>query len=221
MRKHTRLILIFLFAIWVLPARAESVADIIFDEQVLRQITPGQIVKYSHDLTMPEGQNRQSFADGIIVLKPTGNQIDDRTVDILFFQGEQVQRINEMPTLGGNPLVMVFLESAARAMAGIAGGSPFYIRNRIKESLRHHGVRQDIQKQVADQEVAVTAVTLHPFAADPNRVRMGAFAHLSLVFSFGRDVPGGIERLEARVLNPDGSIIYRQSIVFLASGEQD
>lgn len=65
-----------------------------------------------------------------------------------------------------HPAVMFFLESTVRHMAEATGGSPFYIRNRIRDALAR-----------APLDVPVT-----PFADDPNRARMGDFAALTLTF---------------------------------------
>lgn len=68
-----------------------------------------------------------------------------------------------------HPVVMYFLESIVRHMAEATGGSPHYIRNRIREALA----------------AAPLGVAVQPFAEDPNRARMGEFAALTLRFGLG------------------------------------
>lgn len=63
------------------------------------------------------------------------------------------------------PAMIWFLEGVVRDMAEATGGSPFYIRNRIREAL-----------------AASDTPEVVPFAADPNRDKMGAFADLALRF---------------------------------------
>lgn len=51
-------------------------------------------------------------------------------------RGEEAPReITSFATGSANPILLYFLESAARATAEASGGSPFYIRNRIRDAL--------------------------------------------------------------------------------------
>ena len=60
-----------------------------------------------------------------------------------------------------NPLLLYFLETTVRVMAEATGGSPYYIRNRIREAL--------VASDLGAADGAEREVTLTPFAADPNR----------------------------------------------------
>lgn len=84
--------------------------------------------------------------------------------------------VSEFPLAGPDPVLLFFLESTARNMAALTGGSPFYIRNRIREALG----QADLGSEVTMGDLPARQIVLHPFEADPNRASMGAFAELAL-----------------------------------------
>lgn len=75
-----------------------------------------------------------------------------------------------------DPVLVYFLESTTRNMAAIAGGSPDYVRNRIKAALRRGGA-------VVTAADGGRTVILSPFLDDPNAPRMRGFETLTLVIS--------------------------------------
>lgn len=86
----------------------------------------------------------------------------------------RTRQIGPFPISGGDPVLIFFLEQTARDMARLTGGSPYYIRNRIKDAVFRGG---EITRQ-GDQSVA----SFHPFADDPNASRMKGFETLVLTF---------------------------------------
>ncbi|MEI4485048.1 hypothetical protein V8J36_02515 [Frigidibacter sp. MR17.14] len=98
-----------------------------------------------------------------------------------------------------NPIVLYFLEGVVREMAQETGGSPFYIRNRMREALSRTAIAG-----------AVTEV--QPFDKDPNRGQMGDWGGLTLEFTADRAVPGGVQALQAQLDAPEG---YREAMVLV------
>lgn len=99
----------------------------------------------------------------------------------------------------GNPLAMVFLESTVNAVAEATGGSPFYIRNRIRDAMAGPGQVQDAVAEWRGAEVAATEVVLQPFAADAHRAELGPFADLEIRVVVSDAVPGWYRSISAEV----------------------
>ncbi len=100
------------------------------------------------------------------------------------------QPVGTFPTGVANPLLLYFLETTVRATAEATGGSPYYIRNRIREAL--------VAADLGAGEGAAREVTLTPFAGDPNRAKMGAFADLTLRLRFDPERPAADPRTFGR-----------------------
>ena len=89
-----------------------------------------------------------------------------------------------------DPLLIYFLETTTRHMAGLAHGNPDYIRNRIKASLRRGGA-------VVAAPDGGRSVILSPFLDDRNARRMGGFETMTLVISLAPEGNAPILALQA------------------------
>jgi hypothetical protein len=107
-----------------------------------------------------------------------------------FRQDEKHRALGRFPATVGNPMIMFFYESVIRDMASTAGGSPFYIRNRVKESLIQPSDVEAGEAVVNGETIKTKTIRMEPFAGDPNRDRMRGFGDLVLTVTMSDDVPG-------------------------------
>lgn len=134
-----------------------------------------RVLTWQMTLEGPEAEGFRPVADGTLSLSETIDPSDDQPVLQLTQQSEvRDRRIGPFPISGGDPVVTFFLEQTARDMAALTGGSPHYIRNRMKDALFRGG-------QIDRQGDRLTA-SFAPFAEDPNAARMQGFSELQLVF---------------------------------------
>ncbi|MDP3959077.1 MAG: hypothetical protein Q8Q26_03220 [Pseudorhodobacter sp.] len=114
----------------------------------------------------------------------------DDTATLTLHQGDKSRGLGSFPASVGNPVIMYFMETALRDMAEQSGGSPFYIRNRIKEALLGEAEIVPVVVPFAGHDVAAREITIRPFAQDAARSRMGGFADLALAVTVSEDLPG-------------------------------
>ncbi len=198
------------------PAAAETVSEALFAEGVFDGVPDGQEMTYTHSRRGNQAQDFAPVADGHIVVVPGLAADGSRSLSMTINEDGKTREVADFPASGGNPVLMVFLESAVRSMAAITGGSPHYIRNRIKDSLRQGGDLTDLQQDFLGGKVAAQEVTLQPFKSDPNRERMGEFADLSLRFVISDAVPGHFVLLSADT--PDAGSGYHETIALTKGG---
>lgn len=123
----------------------------------------------------PMSENFRPIKDGKVTLAEVTDAKDGKPMmHVVEDVGGQVRKIGPFPLDTPDPTLVFFLENVARDMAGITGGSPFYIRNRIKEALFQEG---EVTKD-GDKTIAV----FRPFTDDPNKDRMGKFSALEIRF---------------------------------------
>lgn len=115
---------------------------------------------------------------------------DGDMAHIEFRQNDKQRSLGRFPATVGNPMIMYFYESVIRDMSSSAGGSPFYIRNRVKESLVQPSEVEQGQAVVGGETVETKTIRLEPFADDPNRARMQGFGDLILTVTMSDAVPG-------------------------------
>lgn len=188
-------------------AAAEPGYELLFREGVLDGIAEGSELAYSvarAGRSAPERAGEAPLADppqALVLALGPGDEVELAVAD-----GEHREQAGRFPASVGNPLIMYFLETVLRDMANQAGGSPFYIRNRIKEAMLAEAEVRPVTLTLAGGEtVAGQELVLHPFAKDAARDRMAGFADLAISAQVSDAVPGWYYTLKASAPAPEGS----------------
>lgn len=186
--------------------------DLLFRNGTLDEVSRDAELTYRREVTnalKPEAADRDT---GDIAL--TIDESGQAPVAFLEFrQGDKHRGLGKFPASVGNPMIMYFYETVVRDMAESAGGSPFYIRNRVKEALVTPTQIVDGQTEVGGETVATRTIRLKPFADDPNRDQMQGFGDLELAVTMSEEVPGWYLSLEADVPGKDAPV-YHSRIAF-------
>ena len=206
----------FLACALAAPVGAGEAQDQLFARGVLDGVETGERLVYAFER---EGAAAAAAGGQIELALAAG--ADGREAVLRFEAAAGGGRFEPFSASGGNPVFLAFLEQTVRAMAEATGGSPFYIRNRIRDAFARDVVGESVEAMVAGRAVPATTFAFRPFADDPNRARMGAFAELELRFTLSEAVPGRFIALEAVAQPRDGQPALRQSVTFdrLEEGE--
>ncbi|MDF3606818.1 hypothetical protein PE067_12180 [Paracoccus sp. DMF-8] len=157
------------------PAFADEAGELVFAERGPRQLGD-RTITWRLDVAGPATvEGFVPVTDGRIELAEAVDASDGEAVLELHEDTPHLKRtIGPYPVSGGDPALVFFLETTAREMARITGGSPFYIRNRIKDAVFRGG-------EVVEVDGTRKAV-FRPFQDDKNKDRMAGFDTLELTF---------------------------------------
>ena len=108
-------------------------------------------------------------------------------------------------------MIMYFYETVVRDMAEAAGGSPFYIRNRVKDALIQTSDVVVGEAMLDGKTVTTETIRLYPFKDDPNAAQMQGFGDLELRVTMSEAVPGWYMSLVAEAA---GGEVYRSELTF-------
>lgn len=171
------------------PALAGEPGDLVFAERGPWDLG-GRSLHWELTQQGPELENFKPLGKGRISLSQIADPSDGQPVLQLAEDTDRIDRkIGPFPISGGDPSLTFFLETVARDMAALTGGSPFYIRNRLKDALFRGGELRE--------EGGLRIATFEPFVQDRNKDRMLGFE--TLVLSFAIDDPRQpIRRMSAR-----------------------
>ncbi|WP_046120830.1 hypothetical protein [Ensifer aridi] len=204
------------------PLAAAETYDLLFRSTALKglQAMPGSeagqgALVYDRIITgLDEGQAGGSFSIGLKI-KPDDN------VAMTLYQGTRSRGLGNYPVSAGNPVIMYFLESVLADISAQSGGSPFYMRNRIKEALLRDAQIMPVSVRYRDRDIAAREVTIRPFMKDKARERMGRFSELALAVTLSDDIPGWYYSLVATVPAAAGGaeVGYSNAITLKAAGE--
>ncbi|MBK0399879.1 hypothetical protein H0I76_11815 [Limibaculum sp. M0105] len=179
---------------------------LLFDAHQLDGLADGTALHYAHAREVAPGSPAPAVEDGALRLALGASESE-----VTLVEGTRTRRLDPFPRASGNPVFIVFLESMLRAVAAQTGGSPFYLRNRIKEALWKGAVATPVSVRLGDAEVAAERLSYQPFAADSHKAELGELAGLTIEFVLAEGAPGRFVSLTAAT--PDGGATpFREEI---------
>lgn len=191
------------------PLAGEKTYDMLFRTGTLDQVDRDAELVYRREVASALKPDAESRDTGDIALSFREGEAPMALLE--FRQGGKHKALGSFPASVGNPMIMYFYETVVRDMAEAAGGSPFYIRNRVKDALIQTSDIEEGQAVVAGKTVSTQTIRLYPFAEDPNRDRMQGFGDLELRVTMSEEVPGWYTSLVAEA---SGGDVYKSEIVF-------
>lgn len=191
------------------PLAGDKTYDMLFRNGTLDQIDRDAELVYRREVSSALNPDMGTRDTGDIALS---FREGDVAVALLEFRQDGKHRsLGRFPASVGNPMIMYFYETVVRDMAEAAGGSPFYIRNRVKEALIEPSDIQDGEAVVAGKTVTTRTIRMQPFAGDPNQDRMRGFGDLELRVTVSEEVPGWYTSFVAEAAGGD---VYRSEVLF-------
>lgn len=197
------------------PLHAAEPYDLIFRTGTLSNVPTDHELVYSRAMTMPDNPQVEQAGTGLIVL----SFVPDDMAELDFRQGDRHRIVGLFPVTVGNPLAMYFLETVINDISRDTGGSPYYLRNRIKESLRESAEIKELEERTDGQSIATRQITLHPFQGDRNRDQMLGYEDLAMTFTMSDDVPGWYASLVAEVPSDDTAPPFYRNALTLTDTE--
>ncbi len=212
------LVLAGFLALAVVPPHAAATEgketyDLLFRNGTLDAIDPTMSLVYRRDVTnmiRPDAAKRDTGGIALSVMPS-----DATMVQLRFRTDGKHRALGQFPVSVGNPMIMYFYETVVRDMAESAGGSPFYIRNRVKEALTQPTAFEEGEAVVDGKNVPTVTVRMKPFEDDPNRDRMQGFGDLEMRVTMSEEVPGWYLSLVAETAPPNrDDTVYRSAVMF-------
>ena len=186
-------LMIMAFAMTGSPAAAQSPVAWLFETPHLKGLEAGDGVTYSYQMQAPDLANGEIKTETEKLLLTVVERHDERppSVSIIEDPGGRENTLETFQGVPGNPMLMVFLERVVGSLHRTTGGSPFYLRNRMKDAFRVLKQRPD---PTGGGDIILTA---QPFQTDRNRARLGPFGNMELTFRLNPAKPGMFIELSA------------------------
>ncbi|MGR3269522.1 hypothetical protein DU478_18350 [Thalassococcus profundi] len=183
------------------PASAElsgtQTYDLLFKNGTLDDISNDAALVYDRTVSNALNPDADARDTGEIRLS-FDEERGSLLASLQFTQGEKYRNLGSFPASVGNPMIMYFVETVTRDMGESAGGSVFYIRNRIKEALVTPTEAVAGEAEFQGRTIPTTTVTLRPFQGDPNAQAMQGWGELEMIVTMSDEVPGWYHTLAAK-----------------------
>lgn len=196
-------------------AQASETYDLIFKTGTLDALPKDSSLSYDKAVSVAGNAELSEQNSGLVKLNIGG----ENEAQLKFYQGEKHRPIGVFPVDVGNPIIMYFVETVVRDVAANTGGSPFYIRNRVKESLIKFAEIESEVIEFGAQEISAQHITLRPFRGDKNVQRMRGYGELAVTVTMSEDVPGWYYSLVASASGPNGEPIYSSALTLMPEAD--
>ena len=219
-----------LIAMAISPASglAGGVTDQIMQPGLYSTAAEGEVLRYSlmrrlapepeagwpgagHGISLPE-----ALEGAELVLERKGGEPGRLSLSLAPLAGAPGRVLTEIAAGAPNPVLLFWLENVVRAGAVQTGGSPFYLRNRIREAL--------VEAEISPDAEALNRLELKPFAAlgAEEAARLGAFASLRLEIVWEAGAPGQLLELKAETAEADAGLQggYHEHLILQAEEGQ-
>jgi len=201
-------------AAFAAPLDGQQTYDLLFRNGTLDEISKKDALVYSRGVTNALKPDTETRDSGEISLSFRTTEQNAVMAQLKLSQGDKSRSLGVFPASVGNPMIMYFYETVVRDMAEAAGGSPYYIRNRVKDSLIQPSDIQTGSVVLDGKTVETQIVRLYPFATDPNKERMKGFGDLELTVTMSEDVPGWYISLVASAAREGADPVYNSELRF-------
>lgn len=186
----------------------------LFDPSSFENVQVGTEITYSFNRSADEKLPTKAVKDGSITIKRTESESGTDGTVVTINQNGGRRELDRLPADRGNPIFVVFLESSVGSISFATKGSPFYIRNRIKDAFASGGEISEGSMEIDGAETAVTHIDYHPFKGDRNAAKMGvAFENLSMRFTLSDEVPGHYVALTTQAKVED-TVYFIEEVLF-------
>jgi len=137
-----------------------------------------------------------------------------RQARIAIVTGDERQEAGSFPAFAGNPILLVILERDVAEMSRILRGSPYYLRNRMREALGETTTAEPTRVVIDGRATEGWRIAATPFAQDRNRDKLREHAGKRYEFTLSEAVPGGLVALRMVTPNADGTPLVEDHLAF-------
>lgn len=182
-----------LFATAALAATDESkkATNLLFDGKHIAAIAPGTELIYKFErLPSDEKALGAGYTDTIKVTVESDAAPGKKNVVVNMFSGERARDPNRLPGMDGNPMLLVFLETALGHFQQLAGGDRTYLKNMFSRRIGDSSTLTPVKLDYKGQEVEGVKVTVTPYAEDGARSKMRGYEGSVFTIVLSEAVPG-------------------------------
>ncbi|MCK0196261.1 hypothetical protein MWN34_04975 [Ancylobacter sp. 6x-1] len=193
--------------------------DLFFNTPYLAGLPSGATLSYAYVHKTARPDLGDSFDETMkLSLAPAQEDAAKKVATVAIFRGTAERGAGPFPALG-NPMTLVVLEREAKELTELSKGSPYYIRNRLRDGLASAKV-EPTSFSYDGKMIDGWKMSMTPFASDPHKDQLLELIGRSYEFVFSKDVPGGLYAVKVLTPQKDGSAPMIETRVTLTGNTQ-
>lgn len=181
--------------------------DLLFEGKHIAQMPVGTELKYTFERKPSDEKLLGPGYSDSIKLKidaDTDSAPGKKDVTIEMYSGERAREPNHSSGLDGNPMLVVYLDTALGHFRQLAGGDYSYLKNRFSKSFESAKVLP-VKVTYKGADVDGYRVTVQPFEQDPSKSKMRGFEVSEFTLTLSDKIPGQFAQMISMFNNSDKS----------------
>jgi len=188
-------------------AMAEDVpkpADILFNRPHIASVAAGTVLDYKF-VRKPSNEKvlGPGFSDDITVKIDSDGEPGKKNVVVQMYSGDRARDPQRITNMDGNPVLIVYLDSAVAHFRQLAGGDSAYLKNTFSRYLASNATVAPVKILYKGQEVSGYQVTATPYADDPARAKMRGFEGATFKIALSDKIPGYLAQMVSNYTSTD------------------
>jgi hypothetical protein len=146
------------------------------------------------------------FTDSITLTIDSDGLPGKKNVSVQVYTGDRARHLENIKNMDGNPVLLVYLDSAVEHFRQLAGGDFTYLKNRFSQYLGDGATIAPVKITYKGQEVDGYRVTARPFADDPAKKKMNGYEKAKFTIALSDKIPGYLAKMVSLYKNTDKTI---------------
>lgn len=185
---------------------SKKASQMLFDGKHIATLAPGTELTYKFErIPSSEKLLGAGYSDTIKVKIESEASPGKKNVVVNMFTGARALDPNRLTNMDGNPMLVVFLETALGHFQQLAGGDRSYLKNVFSRSLGDSSKMTPVKLSYKGSEVDGVKITVSPYADDPSKSKMQGFEGSEFSIILSPKVPGEFAQMIANYKNAQPS----------------
>lgn len=181
--------------------------DLLFETKHITAMTPGTVLKYNYERTPT---NEEYFGKAVkdeinVTIEKESKEAGKKDVVVNMFTGQSARDPNKITDMDGNPMLIVYLDTALGRFNQIVGGDRAYLKHKFSKSFLNDAKVEPVKVTYKGEDVDGYRVSVIPYANDPSRAKMKGFETSVFAIVLSEKVPGQFAQMTSNFVNTDKS----------------
>jgi hypothetical protein len=178
--------------------------DLLFEAKHIMSIAAGTELVYKFERKPSDEKTLGPGYTDDIKVKVEGDSKDGKkNVVVNMFTGERARDPNRIEGMDGNPMLVVYLDTALGHFQQLAGGERTYLKNTFSKSFLNDAKIEPVKVTYKGEQFDGHRVSVTPFTKDPARAKMRGFENTVFSIVVADKIPGQFALMTANFVNTD------------------
>jgi hypothetical protein len=181
---------------------AKKATDMLFEAKHIVGVPAGSELLYKF-VRKPSNEKilGAGFSDDIKVKVESDGVEGKKNVRVELYTGDRARDPHQITDMDGNPLLIVYLDTALGHFRQLAGGDHSYLKGKFRSSLGDKSKLEPVKISYKGADVEGYRISVTPFADDPARSKMRGYENSEFSIVISDKIPGHFVQMVANYIN--------------------